>query len=995
MAHLIRGRQIGIQNDLSAGLSQEQFVIDEISRYGINSQISAMAYDPVQSLLAVGTRETRFGTGQIYVFGHKRVSVVLSLQRKTSIQALQFCADKLICLDARHDLSVFSLETKRLLFSHTPPGTALTLCTDPTLDYALLGMQTGDVLAYDLDRGAMAPFKLPSFWAEMNPRARMTPVVSLALHPRDIGTLLIGYAEGAVIYSFKQNKAVKFFQYEVPRGAPGGDIDPASTNVVRHPRLSHAAWHPTGTFILTGHEDGSLVFWDPKDGRIVMARTFESTNINKPQASSYNPGRSSAPMGVKEPLFRIAWCANQDPDDTAILIAGGASSTSPAKGLTLFELGRTPNYATSSWQLLFQHFESPKRQRILPTPPGTEVVDFCLIPRSTPYFAGAHDPVAILALLGSGEMVSMSFPSGFPISPTNQLHISLTLVHPFITSFNLSPAERPKWLGMKEERTHGPLILQGGAETPRAMKRFEHRNVVQTCHADGTIRLWDAGHADEIENELLVQADVARAVGRLEGIDITKVSFSGASGELAAGTRSGEMVVFRWSKNTAVGMEPTPGPNVPRNLTNVLDRTDPALVEGLLPFTLLDMKNGPVTALQLSDVGFVAAGFEGGDIAVVDLRGPALIYNVNLQELKNDKRGSFHRSSQPAERKEYPTAVEFSVMALEGENYSSILLHIGTSLGRIATFKLLPGAGGRYSVQFAGAIQAEDTVIRIIPLSADTGAPAYASQHAVSSLRNGYKVNGVLLAVTRIEARIFKPASNKGVHKSWDEFACCSAMVTRCHDAGYALVALFADGAARAFSIPGLKEIAATKVGGILDPKRLGEAVVTATGDILGWTGPSEIELINIWGSGAPFNPAKDTLFNPEIAIPPRPTISNLQWISGTQYVTAADMDLLIGGPDRPPSKRMLEQMRNTEAATRAGGGAAGVGAAAAAGQNEGYWAYMQRQINERTERLNIMGDSVDRLEQASTNWADDVSKYVQKQKKNAIMGVVKGRFGM
>jgi hypothetical protein len=32
---------------------------------------------------------------------------------------------------------------------------------------------------------------------------------------------------------------------------------------------------------------------------------------------------------------------------------------------------------------------------------------------------------------------------------------------------------------------------------------------------------------------------------------------------------------------------------------------------------------------------------------------------------------------------------------------------------------------------------------------------------------------------------------------------------------------------------------------------------------------------------------------NPDMLIPPRPTISNIQWISGTQYVTPADMDLL------------------------------------------------------------------------------------------------------
>jgi hypothetical protein len=37
---------------------------------------------------------------------------------------------------------------------------------------------------------------------------------------------------------------------------------------------------------------------------------------------------------------------------------------------------------------------------------------------------------------------------------------------------------------------------------------------------------------------------------------------------------------------------------------------------------------------------------------------------------------------------------------------------------------------------------------------------------------------------------------------------------------------------------------------------------------------------------------------NPELLIPPRPTISNIQWISGTQHVTPADMDLLSKLPN-------------------------------------------------------------------------------------------------
>ena len=102
-----------------------------------------MAYDPVQSLLAVGTKDTKFGSGQIYIFGQKRVFTTYKLPRKASVKALQFCADKLVCYDTKNDLSVYSLETTRILGSYAPPGLITALATDPTLDFALIGLQNG------------------------------------------------------------------------------------------------------------------------------------------------------------------------------------------------------------------------------------------------------------------------------------------------------------------------------------------------------------------------------------------------------------------------------------------------------------------------------------------------------------------------------------------------------------------------------------------------------------------------------------------------------------------------------------------------------------------------------------------------------------------------------------------------------------------------------------------------------------------------------------
>jgi syntaxin-binding protein 5 len=147
-------------------------------------------------------------------------------------------------------------------------------------------------------------------------------------------------------------------------------------------------------------------------------------------------------------------------------------------------------------------------------------------------------------------------------------------------------------------------------------------------------------------------------------------------------------------------------------------------------------------------------------------------------------------------------------------------------------------------------VSLEDKVISIHPIDAETGAPAVATQAVVASLRNGAHVNGVVVAVTPSGCRIFRPATAKGASKSWDNFMCDSAAVVKTEGRGYSLVGLFGDGNAHAYSIPALKEIGSAAIGNILDIRRLSDAVISPTGDVLGWVGPSEIAIFNVWGTG-------------------------------------------------------------------------------------------------------------------------------------------------
>ena len=59
------------------------------------------------------------------------------------MRTLHFCADKLVAVDSKNDIAIFSLETTKIVASYTPPGQITAWLTDPTLDYALIGLQNG------------------------------------------------------------------------------------------------------------------------------------------------------------------------------------------------------------------------------------------------------------------------------------------------------------------------------------------------------------------------------------------------------------------------------------------------------------------------------------------------------------------------------------------------------------------------------------------------------------------------------------------------------------------------------------------------------------------------------------------------------------------------------------------------------------------------------------------------------------------------------------
>lgn len=862
-----------------------------------------MAFDPVQSLLAVSTE-----SGHIHVFGQNNVEVVFALRKRISIAYLRIVKSVyLVAVDTDNFITVFNMESREEASSHQLYGKCCTVTSDPAMDWLFIGLDNGQVLVYDIDRGSMANFRIDNLQKSLLPRLRMSPVIDIAIHPRDPSLLLVCYIEAAIVFNIIKQEIAFGLRYEIPPGAPGGDTDPRVFNTLRYPPLMRALWHPNGHHILTVHFDGSLVFWDATEGVLIHARTLDATDVNVPLSGPPDPNKyTGVPL---KPIVDVAWNCTQNPEETSLLITGGRALDHEMQGLTMIDFGVTPTIAITTYQAMGNYYRRPRGERWFPM--NSDILGFIMLPRVSPYYAGCANPFAFIALLGTSELLSVTYPEGLPMQSVGALPSAFDWVQPYVTTLAMDSVPRNQWLGMLASVPACESFFVGGAPARRHLRKFDTRNALCTGHADGMVRLWDASHG-EIETSRVIELNIGEALKRDTDVSVKFISFSGAAAELAVAIETGEVVLYKYGSGKRLDLS---------DYMETLTVTDQQLQDirgrttlkrdGFLPTSLIhSVGSGAVTALSNSNIGFVAIGYENGTLTVLDRRGPAVIFNSKLSELSVKKSG-FRRKAQAELTSEYPTALEFGIYALGDDKYSSIVLSVGTTSGNVLTFRIIPNPNGTFSLQFEGSIAAtEGPIMSLLPINMAAGISAVARTQEMSQLAQGILIPGGVIAVSKTEIRLLRQPKNKTAHRS-DVTPIQAAGISSMRERdSLVLTCVTSKCETVYYSLPSLREIAKVKLPCEIDePEYLSSSVIMTNGDALIRQNKTSGALINIWGRGIKFeNISSDLLYDALKPIPPRPTISTLQWIKGTPVAKIEDIDEVVGGPRRPKSKFMVEQ---------------------------------------------------------------------------------------
>ncbi|KAF9584423.1 hypothetical protein BGW38_006496, partial [Lunasporangiospora selenospora] len=516
-----------LAQDLSAGLSIDTLNFCETRRYGLPALISSIAVDPIQGLLATGTYK-----GAIAVTGGSEVVCYLELEEGISVKMLAFQPGSpiLVALDVKNAITVFDLIKKQRLFVRNARNIVTCMELLSGSNWLFQGLRDGTVDVFDVYRGQTVHYKIPNIIPDGK---RNSMVVSIQAHPIDSNQLLIAYNTGVVLWNIIQKTVIRTFIYEIPPGATGGIAmgnNMMAMNEYRYPHVTVISWRPDGQGFVGGYDDGCFVFWDIRQERPVLARTVHELNVNIP---------GTRPAIEREnaqfvPIYRLTWCLHANKEDMTLIVAGGTSSLDMF-GLHLYEYPPRPDY------------KKPRRHQTLPM--ESDILDFIVLPRNSPWYNGALDPLAVLVLTNKGGIKAYSFN---PPYAQHAIPSCLTFAEPKVLMTKvygpLSPDQYSRLVNglydIKKPSPYQRLPIFGGKLATVDESRVCH-DILVTAHDDCSIRFWEGASFQPIRH-------LTTELGALffkNQTEIVAFEYSIQSQVLTVGFANGHWVYGRLSKD--------------------------------------------------------------------------------------------------------------------------------------------------------------------------------------------------------------------------------------------------------------------------------------------------------------------------------------------------------------------------------------------------------------------------------------------------------------
>ncbi|KAL8621917.1 hypothetical protein ACOMHN_046121 [Nucella lapillus] len=429
--------------EIEERLRSEHFHTCKTVRHGFPYQPTAVAFDPVQHILAIGNK-----TGSLRIIGRPGVDIHTTHDGEVAISQILFLINEgalvTVCSDDTLHLWNFRQKKPEIVHSLKFQRERITNCHLPFQSkWLYIGTERGNVHIVNMESFILSGYLINWNKAiELCRRTHPGPVVHLSDNPVDTNKLLIGFESGAIVMWDLKNKFAEY-RYNSPEA------------------LRALAWHQEGKQFMCCHSDGSLTTWNVKV-------PHKAASILMPHAKL---GAEGKPDPCK-PINKVAWKTVRNGEDMVIF----------SGGMSYERAGRTPSITVmtgkSTTVLEMEH----------------NVIDFVVL-CETPWCQDLQDPYAIVVLLQNDLVVVDLTSPGYPCfenpypmdlheSPVTACQYYANCPTDLIPAF-YSVGSRQKKTGFSEK----VWPVKGGQW---GTSTVSYPEIMITGHADGSLKFWDA-----------------------------------------------------------------------------------------------------------------------------------------------------------------------------------------------------------------------------------------------------------------------------------------------------------------------------------------------------------------------------------------------------------------------------------------------------------------------------------------------------------------------
>ncbi|XP_071549214.1 syntaxin-binding protein 5 isoform X4 [Panulirus ornatus] len=496
-------------------LHQDNFQVAKTVRHGFPYQPTAVAFDPIQKVLAVGTKH-----GSIRLIGRPGVDVHVQHETEAAVLHVLFLVNEgaMVAATADDNIHLWNYRQKRPEIVHSLKFqreriTCLHLPFQSKWLY--VGTERGNIHIVNIEVFQLSGYVINWNKAiELSRKTHPGPVVHLSDCPVDPSKLLIGYESGQlVVWDLKSRIAEARYQCAEP--------------------LKSVTWHHEGKQFMCSHTDGSLTTW-----------TIKQTNP-KPSSVIF-PHAKTNKEGKQEPckaIQKVEWKCSKA-GESFVIFSGG---------LTNDKAGRTPSitviHGKTTTVLEMEH----------------NVIDFTTL-CGTPYASDFADPYALVVLLHNDLVVVDLLTQGYPCfenpysmdlheSPVTCCTYLADCPADLIPAFYCVGARGQKRQGFSERQW--PIC--GGKWGTTSCSYAE---MIITGHADGSIKFWDAS---SVRLQILYKLKTAKVFEkpRTRSIDgdedpfaIQHIFLCPESRLLCVAGATAHVILFKYSKQENVAEIP-------------------------------------------------------------------------------------------------------------------------------------------------------------------------------------------------------------------------------------------------------------------------------------------------------------------------------------------------------------------------------------------------------------------------------------------------------